>query len=212
MNLVPNKPFQAFALIVDLNGFTTMVDGGETDLIADFIRDSLSGSIRAIQENHGEVVGFMGDALFGVLGEAQDVVNTCFDIAKDLDRTCEWISNQQEGNDNWSFAPGGPSLKIGFEWGLIDASEIRSRKLGTVPLLIGTPINHASRILGAGEGNRCLCGPNAAKKLNDAGYRLDGPTPYRSPKDQRVFTYFELDLGDIWVAGPRSPGDDTFSG
>lgn len=39
---------RAFAVIVDINHFTTMVDQWESDPLAQFIRDILSGGIDSI--------------------------------------------------------------------------------------------------------------------------------------------------------------------
>src|SRR5580692_3517491 len=90
---------EAFAMIVDLNGFSGMVVAAEQvgDLIAQFTRDSLSGAINEIEMEGGEVVGFMGDAILGILPDGDSAVKACFGIAKDTDRMCEYISSEQAG-------------------------------------------------------------------------------------------------------------------
>lgn len=155
----------AFAMIVDLNQFTLMVRKAEEtgDQIAQFTRDALAGAIFEIEAQGGEVVGFMGDAVLGVIPDGDAAVKACFGIAHDLDDLCEYISNEQSGApDSWGFALGGPSMKIAVEYGWLDISTIESRLLGEQRLFVGSPINYAARIGKAGEGNRCLIGPVAA--------------------------------------------------
>lgn len=198
--------FEAFAIIADINGFTGMVAEGDRNLIADFVRDVLVGSIHAIEEAGGEVVGFMGDAVLGVLPDAESAAQACFVIAKDLDGQCAYITNAQKENpDNWGFAPGGPSLKIGIEHGWLSVSEIESRALGTQRLIIGSAINHAARILAAGNGNRCLIGPSAAEH-GLSNYELAGPYSVSGKNGEPDYEYFQLDLGSIWIEGESEEG------
>jgi class 3 adenylate cyclase len=205
---------EAFAMIVDLNGFTPMVEKAEcaNDSIAQFTRDALAGAIFEIEAQGGEVVGFMGDAILGILPDGDSAVKACFGIAKDTDRLCEWISNcQAECNGGWEYAPGGPSLKISVEYGRMDVSTIDSRLLGEHRLLIGNPINYAARIAKAGEGNRCIIGPAAAKR-EFANYQLTGPVEVSGKPGELPYECYFLDLSDIWIEGPRDPGKETFWG
>lgn len=198
--------FEAFAIIVDINGFTGMVAASNRNLIADFVRDVLAGSIYAIEEAGGEVVGFMGDAVLGVLPDAESAAQACFVIAKDLDAQCAYISNAQEQNaDNWSFVPGGPSLKIGIEHGLLSVTEIKSRALGAHRLVIGSAINHAARILAAGKGNRCLIGPSAVEH-GFSNYALAGPYTIAGKDGEPDYEYFQHDLSSIWIEGESEDG------
>lgn len=87
---------KAFAMIVDINHFTRMVAEDYTGMIAQFVRDVLSGPIAAIERYDGEVVGYMGDAILGILPTGDGTASACFDIAKDLDCQCEYISNHQK--------------------------------------------------------------------------------------------------------------------
>ncbi len=214
----PNIPqhghIQGYAIIVDLNQFTSMVSKAEEtgDMIAQFTRDALSGAICEIEAAGGEVVAFMGDAVLGYMPDGDGAALACFGIAKDLDRQCEHISNAQEGNDcTWPFAPGGPSLKISVEYGMMDVSTIDSRLLGEHRLLIGSPINYASRISKAGVGNRCIIGPVAAKNAFKQ-YTLDGPHKLADKPGEPDYEYYLFDLGDIWIDGPRGPGKETYWG
>lgn len=72
-----------------------MVSASEGLLIAQFTRDVLGGAIRAIEEMDGEVVGFMGDAILGLVRTAESTVFACCGIAKNLNKQCEYISSQQ---------------------------------------------------------------------------------------------------------------------
>lgn len=204
----------AFAIIVDLNQFTGMVSKAEEvgDAIAQFTRDALSGAIFESEAEGGEVVGFMGDAVLGIIPDGDGAVRACFGIAKDIDRQCEYISNNQsECKDLWSFAPGGPSIKIAIEYGNLDVSTIDSRFLGEHRLLIGSPINYAARISAAGEGNRCVIGPVAAQR-EFKSYALEGPYPIEGKPGEPDYEYYFFSMGDIWIEGQREAGKDTYWG
>jgi class 3 adenylate cyclase len=139
------------------------------------------------------------------------VLYACWGIAKDLDGQCSHISGVQERQSGaWACAPGGPSLKIAVEYGTMDISTIQSRMLGEHRLLIGSPINYASRIGAAGEGNRCHFGPKAAKMVIDAGYGLAGPFTVQGKPHEGERQYYVLDMGEIWREGSRVDGEDTY--
>jgi class 3 adenylate cyclase len=205
---------EGYAIIVDLNQFSSMVTKAEEtgDAVAQFIRDALAGAIFEIEAEGGEVVAFMGDAVLGFMPPGEGVALACFGIAKDLDEQCEYVSNEQEGDNHaWPFAPGGPSLKISIEYGMMDVSTINSRLLGEHRLLIGSPINYADRISKAGIGNRCIIGPMAAERAFKQ-YTLDGPHQIAGKPGEREHECYVLDLGDIWIDGAREPGKETYSG
>lgn len=204
---VPNGGyFEAFAMIVDINGFTSIVTRGGD---AQFTRDILSGGIAVVEKLGGEVVGLMGDAFYAVLSGAENVFMCCAGIAKDVDRICEYISQiQGEFTDAFSFSPGGPGLKIGVEYGAFDVSEIHTHFMGEQKLVVGPAVIYASRITAAGKGNRCLVGPKAAKLGLDK-YPLRGPLRIRGKKGEPMYTYYELDLDDIWRA---SDATETYWG
>jgi len=214
MDFPVNKSFEAFALIADINGFTKMVREGD-DLVGQFTRDILVGGVNAVESANGEVVAFMGDAFLALLPTASHVIEACIRIATDIDAQCEYISNrQQENPELWAHAPGGPSMKIAVEFGWLETVEIESRCLGTQSLIVGEAINIASRISAAGRGNRCLIGPEAERRIrtSDFAVDLDGPRTFRGKKPGGPFTYFELDLGEYWVAGPRSKRRESYLG
>lgn len=204
---LPNSgSFSAFAMIVDINGFTKIVKNSYGNLIADFVRDVLIGSVSAIEQVGGEVVGFMGDAILGILPDAKTTADACFRIANDVNGQCEYISiSQNENSDVWSFSPGGPSLKIGIEHGLLDVSTISSNTLGNHRLIIGDAINHAARILNAGEGNRCLIGPSAVEN-GFSNYTLSPSQTVSGKSGELDYEYFQLDLSAIWIEGKPEDG------
>ena len=213
MDLPKNRGVSAFAVIVDINRYTKMVSDADGDLIAQFVRDFLDGGISAIEKQNGEIVGFMGDAFLALVPDANAFALSVFAIAKDVDRHCEYLSdNQREDPSLWSFAEGGASLKITAEYGWLDSSTIGSRFLGEQHIFAGNAINHAERIGAAGEGNRCMLGPAAAKLVEAEGYALDGPYFIDGKPHETRFEYHEFDLGDIWVPGPRIPGSETYWG
>jgi class 3 adenylate cyclase len=204
----------AFAIIVDLNQFTAMVNRAEQtgDCIAQFTRDILSGAIEAIEAQGGEVVAFMGDAVLGVIPDGPSTVKACFAIAKDVDSQCAYVSNlQSDDPECLSFAPGGASIKISIEYGRMDISTVSSRFLGEHRLLIGSPINYAARISAAGKGNRCIVGPSAAKE-GFSSYKLEGPHPIEGKPGESPYQYYFFSMDDIWIEGSREDGKETFWG
>jgi len=193
---------EAFALIVDINGFTPMVSrSAKSDCVAQFVRDVLSGGIEIVEKHGGAVGSFMGDSFLAVLDNFDSVYKSCIGIAKDLDLQCGYISNHQSDfPDAWHYAKGGPSLKIGIEYGWIDISSIYSGLLGKNRLLIGPPINYACRISAVGEGNRCHIGPEAMNRGLDQWWN-DGPYITKGKQGEGEYTYWAIDLGDIWRKG-----------
>jgi len=191
---------EAFAMIVDINGFTPMVSNSvhHNDSIAQFIRDVLSGGIEAVEKEGGIVVGFMGDAFLAVLDDVESVYKTCVGIAHDLDQQCEYISgHQRDFPDDWGYSHGGVSLKIGIEHGWIDVSTIYSNFLGTQRILIGPPINYAARIITGGQGNRCNVGPEAMKHGMDQWWN-SGPYSIGGKSGEGKYVYWEMSLGEVW--------------
>ena len=176
-----------------------MVANPESNPMAQFIRDVLYGSIQAIEKNGGDVVGFMGDALLAIITDAENVANACASIAKDIDKQCEYLSNN---SDAFPFAPKGVSVKIGIEYGYIDVSEISSSFLGVQKLFIGEAINYAARITAAREkGNRCLVGPKAFE-MGLKNYCYDeGYGEVKGKPKEGKYIYYRMKLGDIWIQG-----------
>ncbi|AKD53792.1 adenylate/guanylate cyclase domain-containing protein [Spirosoma radiotolerans] len=205
VNIPKNGQIEAFAMIVDINSFTKIVSKSEGNSIAQYIRDILSGGIDAVEKYEGEVVGFMGDAFLAILPTAESVFLSCVSIAKDLDRLCEYLSDRDWKAD---YQYKGPSLKIGIEYGLIDTSTIYSEFLGEQVLLIGDAINYASRITLGGRGNRCLVGPKAIEQ-GLLQWSNHGPYVVKGKKGEQTYTYYQLELGDIWREGS---GKETYWG
>jgi class 3 adenylate cyclase len=204
---------QAFAIIVDINGFTQMVAKAENNSVAQFVSEALLGPVEAIEHQDGEVVAFMRDAILGIVPAHSDIAAVCFDIAIRLNRQCDYITSSQRGwPDNWAFAPGGLSMKIGVEFGTLDCSTIYSRFLGKRPHLVGTAINHASRIIAAGVGNRCHIGPVAASMNPFTQYRIGYPLKAQGKGSDKngPYIYHEFYLGQLWVEGRRGNGEETY--
>ncbi|MFH1069499.1 MAG: hypothetical protein V1794_07735 [Candidatus Glassbacteria bacterium] len=205
---------EAFAMIVDINGFTPMVSKStKSDCVAQFVRDVLSGGVCIVEKNGGFVTSFMGDAFLGILDNPDSVFMSCVGIAKDLDRQCEYISNhQKEYLNDLHYVKGGAGLKIAIEYGWIDISTIYSDLLGEQRLLIGPPINYASRILSVGVGNRCLVGPEAMNNQGMNQWNNNGPYSVIVKPSEGDLLYWELDLGDIWREGIIENDEETYWG
>ena len=191
---------EAFAMIVDINGFAPMVSKSvhHNDSIAQFTRDVLSGGIEAVEKQGGVVVGFMGDAFLAVFDDVESVYKACAGIAHNLDNQCQYIAeHQRDFPDGWGYARGGVGLKIGIEYGWIDVSTIFSNFLGTQRILVGPPINYAARILAGGEGNRCNVGPGAMKHGMDQWWN-NGPYSIKGKPGEGEYVYWEMSLGEVW--------------
>jgi class 3 adenylate cyclase len=200
---LPRQGFiEAYAMIVDINGFTSIVDKSLGHNIAQHIRDVLNGGIDSVESNNGQVIGFMGDAFFAVLPKTSDVLNCCEQIAKAVASQSTSISKDPKSTPiYWPYTPNGPSLKVSVEYGWMDVSTIGSRAIGEQRLMIGPPINYANRIGSAGEGNRCLIGPNAAQLIGVDREDLIGPFKVEGKKGEGIYTYYRLDLSHLWNEG-----------
>jgi len=200
IHIPENSNFNAFAMIVDINGYNQLVNHPDAISIAQFTRDILSDCIDAIENQNVEVVGFMGDALLAFLENSDDVFMACVKIAKDLDQLCEYILLE---SDVFQFAPKGVSLKIGIEYGTIEVSSIHSHFSGTQKLFASPAINYAQRILSAKKrGNRCLIGPNAYQNdLNSYTFQSRKAFKVKGKPGEGNYSYYQLDLSDIWREG-----------
>lgn len=201
-------------MIVDINHFTTMVRRTWDTTSAILTRDILEGAIERVEQNGGEVVGFMGDAFLALLDSVDSVFTSCVGIAKNVDDVCSYFSEAQRTDKHaWPHLKGGPSLKIMVEYGHIDTADIQSRRLGKQTLFVGDALNTASRLGRAGKGNRCLLGERAGPMIGKIFTNVTGPFNVRGKRRaEGTFRYYKLDLGDIWKEGPLGRGEDTYWG
>jgi class 3 adenylate cyclase len=213
MELPEIGTIRAFALVLDINGFTPIVSkASQSDCIAQFVRDVLTGGIEAVERQNGFVVSFMGDAFLAVLGDAESTFKAAAGIAACHDDQCEYISDgQREYPGSWKYCIGGPSLKIGIEYGWIDISTIQSKLLGKQRLLIGPAINCACRITTAGVGNRCNIGPEAMKNGMNIWW-TKGPFLVDGKIGEGEYEYWSLNLTDVWREGMIGAGEATYHG
>lgn len=213
MELPDRGTIEAFAVIVDINEFAGMVSKStKNDNIAHFICDILLGSIRIVEQNGGIVVGIMGDAFLAVFDNVDSVYMSCIGIAKDIDRLCEYISDHQKSfPKDWHYAKGGAGVKIGIEYGWIDITTMHTDMLGYQKLLIGPPINYASRITSSGRGNRCHVGTEAMK--HGMSQWQNSRRHIKSGKrGEKKYSFWKMDLGSIWREGVIEKNEDTYLG
>lgn len=199
MKIPKSGHIQAFSMIVDINGFAVLIENSDGNLIGDFIRDTLIGSVTAIEEAGGEVVGVMGDAIFGVLPDCESAVGACFMIAKDINELCAYLARSD------GFPTSSPTVKIGVEFGWLDVSSITTNSMGTIPFLIGPATNYAARILQVGEGNRCHVGPAAAAAGFDR-YALGPIETAPGKRGELPYNFQRFDMSDTWIEGVPSDG------
>jgi class 3 adenylate cyclase len=204
MEIPQFKHFPAFSMIVDVNSFTALVAKHELGAgVAQFVRDILAGPIAVVEEAGGSVIGVNGDAIFAILPDAESTFMACAGIAKDLNRTCEYLAD----TDYITSIPAPPSLKIGVEYGTLDSSTITTKALGSIPFCIGPATNYAARIIAAGEGNRCHIGPAAFDAGMDAWLSRKTIQEVAGKRDEPAYSYYVLDLGDIWIEGQGDDGE-----
>ncbi|WP_420211109.1 hypothetical protein ACN8ZM_25555 [Burkholderia aenigmatica] len=204
MEIPPLQHFPAFSMIVDVNSFTALVAQNKLGAgVAQFVGDILLGPIAVVEREGGSVIGVNGDAIFAILPDADSTYMACVGIAKDLNNMCSYLAD----TDYITSIPAPPSLKIGVEYGILDSSTITTKALGTIPFCIGPATNYAARIIAAGAGNRCHIGPAAYNAGMDAW--LSGQTTLEvdGKRGEPAYSYYELDLGDIWIEGQRDDGE-----
>jgi len=189
---------KAFAMIVDINSFTLLVNSFSGS-IAQFTRDILAGGIDTVEQHRGEVVGLMGDAFYALLPDATSVIECCIGIARDVNKQCEYFDHLRFHLNDTEY-PQGIGMKIGVEHGHLDVADIKTKVMGWQRLFVGEPVIYASRISGAGKGNRCLFGPAAAQLIQDS-YPLKGPYKIKGKAGEPQYTYYQFDLSDIWLEG-----------
>lgn len=203
MNIPENGHFHAFSLIADINSFTKLVANHDLPAgISAYVRDVLAGSIAAVEECEGSVIGVMGDAIFGVLPTSDAAFNACVLIARDVDRLCSYLS----GTDYEEGVPELPSLKVGVEYGPLSASTISSAALGTIPFCIGPATNYAARIIAAGVGNRCHVGPAAMHAGLSNYIEFNKAIQIEGKAGESKYQYWKLDLSDVWIEGIPEDG------
>lgn len=215
-SIANNRPLRAYAVIVDINNFASMVREAVSgcsrgELIAQFTSETLKGAISAIEDHEGHIVSVMGDAILGIVSKGQHIFKICAAIASTVNRACRHVSDRQRAfPSDWHYAPGGISLKICIEFGWMDVSTVTTRQSGEQKILIGPAINHASRIGQAGAGNRCLIGPAAARMKDFASHPMRGPFYIAGKDDEGDYGYYEVNLSHLWREGGCDDGRTTY--
>lgn len=203
MKIPKDGNFTAFSMIVDINGFTSLVAENElSGGIANFVRDVLSGSIQAVEEAGGSVIGINGDSVFGILPDADRIVQACVAIAKDVDSQCSYLDK----TGYKELIPKLPSMKIGVEYGLLAASTITTEALGTLPFCIGPATNYAARIIAAGKGNRCHIGPKAFDHGLNQYFSTSSILEVPGKRGEPPYQYRQLSMSDVWIEGTPEDG------
>lgn len=198
---------EAFAMIVDINSFTLLANTFSGS-IAQFTRDILAGGIATVEHNGGAVVGLMGDAFYALLPDAESVVKCCIGIAIDVNKQCEYFDLLRFHVNDTEY-PEGIGMKIGVEYGYLEVADIKTKFMRRQRLFVGGAVIYASRITGAGKGNRCLFGP-AAAQLIQASYPLKGPYKIKGKTGEPKYTYYQFDLSDVWLEGRPVKGGQWY--
>lgn len=185
--------FECVALVVDINASERLLAVDDRGSAAQFFRDLLYGSIRAVEDANGSVISFIGDGLTAVLPSEEAAGIACMAIAHDLRKTRDYLL----GNGPKAFPQlkVGVGLKIGVERGDMQVSSISSEFTGEVPYFFGEPAVYAARISRFGRGDRCLIGPTAAAKWPFG--QLDGP--FVRKRRMFAYEYYSFDLSDLWI-------------
>ena len=187
--------FECVALVVDINASERLIAADNYGTAAQFFRDLLYGSVRAVEDSKGSVISFTGDGLIAVLPSEEDAAIACMGIAHDLRKTRDYL--EANGKEAFPQLRIGVGLKIAVERGWLGVSSISSNFLGVQAFLVGPPTVYATRISRFGKGDRCIVGPKAA-----ANWPYDGlEGPYQGKGKHRGFSYeyYLFDLSDLWV-------------
>jgi class 3 adenylate cyclase len=191
--------FECVALVLDLNHSEKLVGLDDNNDVGQFIRDVIVGWIDPIEESGGSVINFTGDGMVAVLPDEESAGMACFGIARDLRKTREHLESSREGHPEvFGVMEAGLGMKIAIERGILEVNSIKAAFLGKQYLLVGPPTIYATRLLSFGRGDRCLIGPNAAKKWPYGP--LEGPFVQRG-KRGREYEYYKFDLEDSWAEG-----------
>jgi class 3 adenylate cyclase len=186
------------ALVVDVNGSELMFNSWHANLVGQFVRDILVGSIRAIELAGGSILSFTGDGLIAALTDEDKAAEACWGIAHDFRKLNEYL--MQKGNDGvslWPFMHDDFGLKIALERGVLEVNTVHTDFLGEQPFIVGEASIYASRMLSFGKGNRCLIGPRAAARWNYG--ELEGPFKDKGKHEGIEYEYYLYDMSDIWV-------------
>ncbi|MGC4035692.1 MAG: adenylate/guanylate cyclase domain-containing protein [Chitinophagaceae bacterium] len=198
MQLPKSGHIEAFAMLVDINGFGRLVQK-DFQGIAQFTSDVLIGGIAQVERFGGQVVGFAGDQFYAILDTPDNVFNACTGIAKDMRKQYEYF---EDFPDVFSLTPENFGLKVGIEYGYLDVGKISSSFLGTQYIYTGRPVTYAARIMAAKEikGNRVLFGLKAKEKGMDQWIN-DGPFYIGGKEGEIAYEYYALGIEDIWMPG-----------
>lgn len=125
---------------VDINGSEKLIDAGEDGLTGQFFKDLLNGGIQAVERRNGSVINFTGDGFIAVLLTETDAAHACWEIARDLRKTREYLKDcLTDCPESWPQLDIGVGLKIAIEGGQLEVSSISSAFLGVQPFLVVPP-------------------------------------------------------------------------
>ena len=199
LKLPQDGEFSAFAMLVDMNGFGRIAQN-EFPGIAQFTSDFLSSNVEIVEKYEGQVVGFAGDQFYALLDTARNVFLSCVGIAKNMSNMYDYF---EDSGDVFPFTPNDIGIKIGVEFGRLDTGVIHSNFLNKQYIFTGQPVSYAARIMAGKKGNiikgnKCVIGPNAMKEgLKE--WMHEGPFTIKGKKGESAYTYYTLDLDDIWI-------------
>lgn len=195
MDLPKSGSIEAFAMLVDINGFGRLVNS-DFPGIAQFVSDVMIGGVQQVQRFNGEVVGFAGDQFYALLDTAENVFAVCAGIAKDMRRQYEFFEHVDERfvSDSRKFG-----LKIGIEYGHLDIGHISSNFLGKQYIYTGLPPTYAARIMSSKKpkGNKIVYGPKAYEMGMDQ-WASEGPFFTKGKRGENKYEYYSLSLDEVW--------------
>lgn len=184
------------ALIVDINGSKHLFRSFGANLVGQFVRDILIGSIGAIEQANGSIISFTGDGLIAVLPDEDAAAIACYGIAHDFRKTNDYLDANNRMK-TWPFLHDDFGLKIALERGPLEVHTVGSEFLGAQPFIVGEPVIYANRLLSYGKGNRCLIGPRSA--VNWKYGELSGPFTEPGKHKDLQYEYYLFDLEDFWI-------------
>jgi adenylate cyclase len=127
----------------DIRSFTSISENLEPEQVVEFLNDYMTRMVKCVEENHGVVDKFIGDAIMAIWGtplssgnDTENAINSALQMRKEL-----VLFNRDRGG------PGKPFIKIGCG---INSGPVLAGQIGSEDRMeytvIGDAVNLASRI------------------------------------------------------------------
>ena len=129
-------------LFSDVRGFTRFADQADASLVIERLNQVLDVQARIVEQHHGDIDKFMGDAVMALFQEPESALQAAFDMVRQTHRLSR----------NWDYPM---AIGIGINYGEVVAGNIGSQNRQEYAV-IGDTVNLASRLCGLAPPNAIL--------------------------------------------------------